>query len=376
MIVWLLACSGSPEPAGVEAPVVEAPVSGPVETAGEAMPPIPADHPAWATLREGFVPQPHYYGEPTWDEVAMRVLGHLAAAERDRARLAWARGDVSGCEAAYARLAERFEDAGLQGGVAGDIAALLEAAARRDVAACADGWTRTAEAAAVDLAAFEDFDDRHRLRVELYRSYLAWSDPLQPEGVWGYWPEAIDAEAAFTVDGLGGLPTGDSYVDTAGEPGPKGIGRLSRLDVQDPEHRAWLSARVAELNVLLPDPTRLPARIEQLVTELDAHGHGSRYYNIKAARNEAVRVLARQGAYPQAVEVLLRAFPLHHQDWVCPNREGILRGIEGRLWLAAGELEQADTALSEAVRIGEVWLEQVLAAKESGPSAPPHPPTP
>ncbi len=328
------------------------------------MPPIPADHVAWRSLREGFVRDPHFYGEPSWDEVAMRVLGHLSAAERDRARLASTLGDPVGCTAAYERLAARIEDAGVDGGVAGEIGGLLRDAARRDAAYCAGGWTRDAALVELSLDRFEDFDDRHRLRVELYRAYLDWTDPLRPEHVWGYWPEAVQAPARFTAQGLGALPTGDSYVDTAGEPGPKGIGRLARLDVDDPVHRAWLERWAERLNnALAVDPAQVPPLVEQLVSELDAHGHGSRYYNIKAARNEAVRVLARAGAHERAVEVLRRAFPLHHQDWVCPNREGILRGLEGRLWLASGDTERAAAALDDAVVVGEAWLEQILAAR-------------
>jgi hypothetical protein len=74
------------------------------------------------------------------------------------------------------------------------------------------------------------------------------------------------------------------------------------------------------------------------VSRIDALGHGSRYYNIKQARNEAVRRLAEGGANQASRSVVLRqSWPLHHQDWACPNRAGILRAIEARLLALMGD---------------------------------------
>ena len=55
---------------------------------GVQHPPIPADSPAWRHDPGGFVPDHNFYGERSWDGVRMRVAGHIAVMERDRARLA------------------------------------------------------------------------------------------------------------------------------------------------------------------------------------------------------------------------------------------------------------------------------------------------
>ena len=84
-LLLILACSGSPEP---EALPVEA--AAPVEqsgevipqgpTVGEKNPPIPADNPAWKDDRPGFRPNFFFYGERSWADVRMRVVGQIAMA--------------------------------------------------------------------------------------------------------------------------------------------------------------------------------------------------------------------------------------------------------------------------------------------------------
>jgi len=255
-------------------------------------------------------------------------------------------------------------------------------------------------------AEFDDFDDRHRLRVSLIRRYLDGVDPVGFSDSWGYWgpdqtrrqltalsqvargdvpadlardrpgwqhPSLLAAKLSapgmvkgFTVDGLGSLPTGDSLVDVAGSPGPLAIGKLARLSVEDPDHRAWLSTEAGALNEALGGAAgSVQARLQQTTDALDAHGHGSRFYNIKAARNEAVRVLARAGRYAEAREVLQQHRPLHHQDWACPNRDGILRAIEGRL-LALAEDPHADEVLRAARQASEAFLQEVAKAEAAG----------
>ena len=91
---------------------------------------------------------------------------------------------------------------------------------------------------------------------------------------------------------------------------------------------------------------------------LDKMGHGSRYYNIKQLRNEAVRVLAQAGQPRVALQVLQMNYPLHHQDWECPNRHGILVAIEGRLSAQAG-LKNAMARLTEARSLTDAYLAEV-----------------
>ena len=281
-----------------------------------------------------------------------------------------------------------------------------------------------------DLAidGFEDFDSRHELRVALFEAYLDSLDPLALTDPWGYFtaderrrqalalfvaagsmgggealpdglfgssgpfegavvdvselppierPAAVArglraAEHAdrFTREGLGWLPTGDALIDVGAEPGPLAIGTLEKLGLDDPAHAAWLDSRAGELNAaLVDDPEGVQPILEGMVDVLDGHGHGSRYYNIKQARNEAVRVLARTGRPDLARIVLRGAYPLHHQDWACPNRIAILEALEGRLLALAGD-PGAEAMLRQSLESSQHFLDQVGQAEALGPRAP------
>jgi hypothetical protein len=226
------------------------------------------------------------------------------------------------------------------------------------------------------------------MRLALWSLYLAAADPVHPDTAWGYFDrrayramldqrEAITAgrcdewicpsfqgESSFTVDGLGGMPTGDTLIDVGGEPGPKAIGRLEKLSLEDPKHRQWVEDTVYVLNARLQSsPGALVSLIKSRVDQLNAFKHGSRYYNIKQMLNEGVRVLARTGHYDIARQVLAMNFPLHHQDWECPNREGILIALDGRLAALAGD-ESASSRLAEARSLSDAFLRQIDTAEQ------------
>ncbi|HJN75669.1 MAG TPA: hypothetical protein QGF58_17195 [Myxococcota bacterium] len=281
----------------------------------------------------------------------------------------------------------------------------------------------------LDLDAFEDFDARHELRVRLYEAALDSGDPLGLEEPWGYWeaselrrqalilgyvagrlggddwssrvaeldgtPPELDGDPlrwpslvadalrtsseTFTPDGLGWLPTGDSLIDIGAQPGPRAIGTLSKLGLDDEAHVSWLQAEADALNLLLADDIdAVPGRIRQTTAALDAHEHGSRYYNVKQARNEAVRQLARNGRPDLALEVLSGNYPLHNQDWACPNREGILQALEGRLLAEAGRLDEAEAKLSESLQTSRDFVNLVDQAAAAPPGGGPgaSPPVP
>jgi len=466
-ILWL-ACS--PAQDSKQAPFVDPPPQMPAGEAvpqgppkGEKNPPIPADNPAWEDDRPGFRSNFFFYGERSWADVKMRVAGHIAMVERDRARLAAISGDPDVASDIYAALAERLLALELGGAdVAVGIRDRLVAAAQRDAAllrgisegaipedlqqrsgvsglrarllhwslnlahrpdaeqtrawVVAHGEVKT-ERADLKLDGFSDFDDRHKLRLRLFDAYLDAADPIGFNDPWGYWradeiafqlralmmvagmvaplkggkpagvtglppmkavrlwhrPSVVAAHlkrpgapTGFTVDGLGSLPTGDSLIDVAGEPGPMAIGTLQRLGLDDEAHREWLRLEAAALNQALTiDPSTVAGRLQKTTAALDAHGHGSRYYNIKAARNAAVRQLAARRAFHAARDVLAMNRPLHHQDWACPNRDGILLAIEGRLLASAGDPE-AGAVLAKARASAEDFLRQVQAAEQAG----------
>ncbi len=252
----------------------------------------------------------------------------------------------------------------------------------------------------LDLDAFADFKDRHALRQRLWSAWAEDLDPIGDPGSWGYWegpalarsalglgvaagllgedwtgrlpaglspaptgpPETWPAQLArkldraadppgFDAEELGWLPTGDSLIDVGAGPGPRAIGELERLGLDDPDHRARLDALALVLNeALIGNPDQVIPLLDAYVAEVDALGHGSRYYNIKQARNAAIRQLARAGRADLALQVLRQSWPLHHQDWACPNREAILRTVEGRLLAEAGQRAAAEATLAGPAR--------------------------
>jgi hypothetical protein len=246
----------------------------------------------------------------------------------------------------------------------------------------------------LEIDAFENFDARHALRVRLFEAALASQDPLHLNEPWGYWTaqeSALQAQALltaaralatgeamagdpmewpnqvvdtlreplrFTVEGLGWLPTGDSLIDVGAQPGPKAIGTLQKWGLEDAEHRARLEQAASALNAE-QDPDKSLAQLRALAFELDEAPHGSRFYNVKQVRNEGVRVLASQGHYAQALALLSDNFPLHHQDWACPNREGILRILQARLEHLAG----APTSWEAAMTSTALFLDQSQRAQ-------------
>ena len=130
--------------------------------------------------------------------------------------------------------------------------------------------------------------------------------------------------------------------------------------MDDPAHRPRLEEAVRTLDAALAaDPATVQPALDAFLAELDAHGHGSRYYNMKQARNEGVRVLTRRGRPDLAARVLEGAFPLHKQDWACPNRAGILHVIEGRLRAEAGDRAGAEAAFARALEEADTFLAAV-----------------
>ena len=455
---------GSQQPVGPGAP--HKGPGGPGLDQGQQHPPLPADNPAWQKDMGGFVASPQWYGEHDWEGVHMRTLGHLAVLRRDRARAFAEGGDLAAAAEEYQLLATELSTLELSDGHAPDqIRDLLQQAAERDAALCTALYkgeplpkdqaglyglrvrylelarhaaagqdvTQHAQTLAEDLQAytqapsaleiddFEDFDDRHELRVRLFQAALDSGDPLHLNEPWGYWTaeesalqgralqaaasalakgEPMPSDAAsgeatdpmhwpdqaltqlraplrFTVEGLGWLPTGDSLIDVGAQPGPQAIGTLQKWGLDDPEHRARLEQAASALNAE-SDPDKVLAQLRALSKELDAAPHGSRFYNVKQVRNEGVRVLSSQGHHAQALALLSDNFPLHHQDWACPNRQGILLILQARLEHLSGSPPAWDAALAATATFRELSRRaqsgEEVGVQMPGPPGKPGPP--
>jgi len=271
----------------------------------------------------------------------------------------------------------------------------------------------------LEISSFKDFHSRHQLRIRLFEAYLDALDPLSINESWGYWEadeiikqinaigsactmlggtqweispeiaktkvspylwpsfiaENMPEELDSSVEEFGALPTGDSLIDIASSPGPKAIGDLMKWGLNDKEHASWLKKASQEIvTVMQESPEKSIEAYKKHIQYLEKAQHGSRFYNVKQLRNATVRQLARSKSYLMAHKVLQDNFPLHHQDWACPNREGILRAIDGRL-LALAKDEQAEHTLASSIKLGQDFLIKVDRA-EKGLLTEPKPPRP
>lgn len=394
---------------------------------GQKAPPLPPDLEIWGWDAGGFVGDPIWYGEHDWDGVRMRLLGHLAWLGRDRARVASRSGNLQAARAEIVAATRDLSSAAprRRGSVASALHRALSHAMKRDIAifdaingtpvpvaddaaAVIGGAVVRQDPArllarlesappALDIDEFANFDERHRLRV---KQWTAWGTIVDPIGLvpnWGYFnrrawlrvhrglveraraiqavtsPKATlitlattapDEANPIVVDDLVALPTGDSLIDTAAAPGPRAIGRLWMMGDEDTRYVAWVERLASELERLADrDPDATVAAIRAAVAAVSAHTHGSRFYNIKQLRNAGVRILASRGHHTSAALLLADQRPLHNQDWACPNRGGILRALEGRLALAAGDDTTAATLLNEATDRTRAFLGEVAKAE-------------
>ena len=474
VVCLAFACSNHPTP--VSTPSTEVGATQPASPQenldqGQQHPPIPPDDPSREWDAGGFVSDYGWYGEHSWADVRMRLAGHLSVIGRDRARLYAIQGDYRSASNVYSELADTLDALQVPTtGASAELVGILRQAAHRDAAllnwlatdanespplgveAGLDGirqatlalereWkqrgpsevlAQKAQAIQEQLAphlrerpdlaidAFEDFNSRHTLRVQLFDARMDSLDPLGFGDPWGYWHpteiqrqahilgmvladlggtewhskatavlgevDEFDAEpylaasawgqatasaadeARFTVKGLGWLCTGDSLIDVAAQPGPMAIGTLMKLGIDDPQHRPWLEQAAMQLNATLDtNPQEIPALLGRLGDELNEYTHGSRYYNVKQLRNEGVRVLARNQHFDLAREVLLSHYPLKNHDWAVPNRAGILEAIEGRLLALGNQTAEAQKTLQQAWTTSMQFLAWVDQAEAAGP---------
>ena len=180
-----------------------------------------------------------------------------------------------------------------------------------------------------------------------------------------------DQRPDFSPEQFGRLPTGDSIIDVGGQPGPMGIGTLMKLDLSDNTHNQWLTTYGTQLKTATP--SEMVELCTNAINELNAHTHGSRFYNVKQFRNGCTRQLARMGHYKEAKTIFDGSFPLHHQDWACPNREGLLLVILGRLTALSESTDAGIQTLEQSIQSGLNFLKQVDDA-EQGIITEPKPP--
>ena len=396
---------------------------------GQKSPPLPPDLEIWDWDAGGFVGDPLWYGEHDWDGVRMRLMGHLAWLGRERARLVSRRGELDAARAEIVTAQRDLQKSAprRRNGVASSLHRTLAHAMARDVAIfdslrgtpvpVADDAAAVIGSAivrqdpsrllarlesappALDIDEFQNFDERHKLRVKQWAAWGTICDPIGLIPNWGYFnrrvwlrihralversqaiqattsPKATlvalattapDEAVPIEVDDLASLPTGDSLIDTVAAPGPRAIGRLWMMGDDDEAYLAWLGALAEQITRLADtDPAGVVAAIRTAVGALNQHTHGSRFYNVKQLRNAGVRILASRGHYSESSMLLADNYPLHNQDWACPNRAGILRALEARVAMANNDLATAATALTEASDLSRAFLKEVAQAEQT-----------
>ncbi|HCH66685.1 MAG: hypothetical protein CL927_04050 [Deltaproteobacteria bacterium] len=396
---------------------------------GQKSPPLPPELEIWDWDAGGFVGDPIWYGEHDWDGVRMRLMGHLAWLGRERARLVSRRGELDAARSEIVQAQRDLQRAAprRRNGVAASLHRTLVHAMARDVAIfdslrgtpvpIADDAAAVIGSAivrqdpsrllarlesappALDIDEFQNFDERHKLRVKQWAAWGTIGDPIGLVPNWGYFnrrvwlrihrglvdrsqaiqattsPKATLVALATTapeeavpieVDDLASLPTGDSLIDTVAAPGPRAIGRLWMMGDDDGAYMDWLAVLAEQLSGLADaDPSGVVTAIRTAVAALNQHTHGSRFYNVKQLRNAGVRVLASRGHHAEAAKLLADQRPLHNQDWACPNRAGILRSLEARTAMASGDLESAAAALEEASNLARTFLKNVAQAEQT-----------
>ena len=182
-----------------------------------------------------------------------------------------------------------------------------------------------------------------------------------------------DMQPDFSHEEFAWLPTGDSLIDVAGQPGPLAIGTLMKLGADDSEYQTWLAPHLKQLQRDFEENGNVVKTLQSILQMLDEkYDYGSLFYTKKQLRNATIRQLARASRYEEAYAVHLLNFPLHHQDWACPNRDGLLKALGGRL-LAETQSPEAETALLESIHSSQAFLEKVTQA-ERGQIKGPRPP--
>jgi hypothetical protein len=209
---------------------------------------------------------------------------------------------------------------------------------------------------------------RTALRATLTEAWADTVDPLAPTDPWGYWEPAealrVYARAAgplapepFIVSAaeLATRPTGDTYVDSAGLPGPRALVPADLASAPSPVLGALAEALAASgsagaisaLNDALPG----------IRTGPDG-GHRAR-----GAEGAVLRGLARAGAFSAAAG-LARGWRTEGPfDRDCVDRAGVVIGIEGRLLLLAGD-PSAESVLEEARAASRAFLASLPAGAE------------
>ena len=162
-----------------------------------------------------------------------------------------------------------------------------------------------------------------------------------------------------------------------------GIGSLLKNDVTDVEHRKWLQQEASAISALIKEePAKVSARCRQAIDHLKQHTHGSIFYNIKQLRNACTRQLARKGEIAAALDIFADSFPLHHQDWACPNRKALLEAIQGRLESLL-EAEKGRARLQSSIKNSLDFIQSTRLAEQgritgprppAGPKGRPHNP--
>ena len=138
-----------------------------------------------------------------------------------------------------------------------------------------------------------------------------------------------------------------------------------KLDVSDTEHNAWLVTFGSNYQM----------SFNQTPTSY-LHMPGSRYDSRCIQPWQSIlqcqtipKCLYQTASPPWTLPrrrylFSMGSFPLHHQDWACPNRKGLLEVIVGRLEFSMGEIDAGMKTLQQSIQSSKESLDKVDQAQQ------------
>lgn len=165
--------------------------------------------------------------------------------------------------------------------------------------------------------------------------------------------------ASWTGAEFSAVPLLDPWIDVGGFAAPFVVPQPEYGDaaawVEQGERlaRRWDSMREGEV----------PRAVRAEVAKLVERPEGERYFQALGLQNGAIRQLAREGHYFEALLVLSEQAPPAGLDWFGPDRPAALMGLEGRLRLLSGDRE-ARKKLEAALAESESFLAFVAMREE------------
>ncbi len=169
---------------------------------------------------------------------------------------------------------------------------------------------------------------------------------------------------SWTVEEFGQVPLLDAYADVGGFAAPAVVPQLPTSPAEEADWTAWLEQRLVTISRMRAG--EIPRAVRIATADILERPGTVAYLRSVGLQNAAVRQLARQRQYGEALAVVRAQSPLRGLDWYAPDRAAVLLGLEGRLLVLAGD-PRGETKLQAAIDESRAFLAfiDVRAAAEA-----------